>query len=69
VSRNIDLWIGSVLAVVALVMALLQTDWIPNGLGVGPNQPYLDRRGRDRLLWVRSSAPTALIAYLVPFLS
>jgi D-xylose transport system permease protein len=40
VSRNIDLSIGSVLAVVALVMALLQTDWIPNGLGVGLNQPY-----------------------------
>ena len=40
VSRNIDLSIGSILAVVALVMALLQTDWIPNGLGVGLNQPY-----------------------------
>ena len=40
VSRNIDLSIGSVLAVVALVMALLQTDWIPNVLGVGLNQPY-----------------------------
>jgi D-xylose transport system permease protein len=40
VSRNIDLSIGSILAVVALVMALLQTDWIPNGLGVGLEQPY-----------------------------
>jgi D-xylose transport system permease protein len=40
VSRNIDLSIGSILAVVALVMALLQTDWIPNGLGVALNQPY-----------------------------
>jgi D-xylose transport system permease protein len=40
VSRNIDLSIGSILAVVALVMALLQTDWIPNVLGVGLNQPY-----------------------------
>jgi D-xylose transport system permease protein len=40
VSRNIDLSIGSILAVVALVMALLQTEWIPNGLGVGLNQPY-----------------------------
>ena len=40
VSRNIDLSIGSILAVVALVMALLQTEWIPDGLGVGLNQPY-----------------------------
>jgi D-xylose transport system permease protein len=40
VSRNIDLSIGSILAVVALVMGLLQTEWIPNGLGVGLNQPY-----------------------------
>ncbi len=41
VSRNIDLSIGSILAVVALIMALLQTEWIPNGLGVGLNQPYI----------------------------
>jgi D-xylose transport system permease protein len=41
VSRNIDLSVGSVLAITALVMALLQTDWIPNGLGVGLNQPYI----------------------------
>jgi len=40
VSRNIDLSIGSILAVVALVMALIQTQWIPNGLGVGLEQPY-----------------------------
>ena len=40
VSRNIDLSIGSILAVVALVMALLQTEWIPDGLGVGLNQPW-----------------------------
>jgi D-xylose transport system permease protein len=40
VSRNIDLSIGSILAVVALVMGLLQTEWIPHGLGVGLNQPY-----------------------------
>src|SRR5580765_5034216 len=39
VSRNIDLSIGSILAVVALIMALLQTQWIPNGLGVGLEQP------------------------------
>jgi D-xylose transport system permease protein len=40
VSRNIDLSIGSILAVVALVMGLLQTEWIPQGLGLGLNQPY-----------------------------
>lgn len=41
VSRNIDLSIGSILAVTALVMGLLQTEWIPNGLGVGLHQPYI----------------------------
>ena len=41
VSRNIDLSIGSILAVVALIMGLLQTEWIPIGLGVGLNQPYI----------------------------
>ena len=41
VSRNIDLSVGSILAVTALVMALLQTDWIPNVLGLGLNQPYI----------------------------
>src|SRR6185295_1008723 len=41
VSRNIDLSVGSILAITALVMALLQTDWIPNVLGVGLNQPYI----------------------------
>jgi D-xylose transport system permease protein len=41
VSRNIDLSIGSILAVTALVMGLLQTEWIPNGLGLGLNQPYI----------------------------
>jgi D-xylose transport system permease protein len=40
VSRNIDLSIGSILAVTALVMGLLQTEWIPNTLGLGLNQPY-----------------------------
>src|SRR6476661_9948368 len=32
VSRNIDLSVGSILAVTALIMGLLQTEWIPNGL-------------------------------------
>ena len=41
VSRNIDLSIGSILAVVALVMGLLQTEWIPHTLGLGLNQPYI----------------------------
>jgi D-xylose transport system permease protein len=40
VSRNIDLSIGSILAVVALVMGLAQTEWIPHDLGLGLNQPY-----------------------------
>jgi D-xylose transport system permease protein len=41
VSRNIDLSIGSILAVTALVMGLVQTEWIPNGLGLGLSQPYI----------------------------
>ncbi|MEK6192524.1 MAG: sugar ABC transporter permease [Chloroflexota bacterium] len=40
VSRNIDLSIGSVLGFTAMIMALLQTEWIPNGLGLGLGQPY-----------------------------
>ena len=41
VSRNIDLSIGSILAVTALVMGLLQTEVIPNTLGLGLNEPYI----------------------------
>jgi len=41
VSRNIDLSIGSILAVTALVMGLVQTEWIPIDLGLGLNQPYI----------------------------
>ena len=41
VSRNIDLSIGSILAVTALVMGLLQTEWIPNALGLGLNHPFI----------------------------
>jgi D-xylose transport system permease protein len=40
VSRNIDLSIGSTLGFTAMVMGLLQTEWIPDGLGLGLNQPY-----------------------------
>jgi D-xylose transport system permease protein len=40
VSRNIDLSIGSILGFTAMVMALAQSEWIPEGLGLGLNQPY-----------------------------
>jgi D-xylose transport system permease protein len=40
VSRNIDLSIGSILAFTALVMGLLQTQWLPINLGLGLEQPY-----------------------------
>ena len=45
VSRNIDLSIGSILVFTAMVMGLLQTEWIPNVLGPGfdPSVP-VDRR-------------------------
>ncbi len=39
VSRNIDLSIGSILGFTAMVMGLLQADWIPDILGVGLNAP------------------------------
>ena len=40
VSRNIDLSVGSMLGFVGYTMAMLQTDWIPNALGLGFDQPY-----------------------------
>lgn len=40
VSRNIDLSVGSVLTFTGMTMAMIQTDWLPNLLGVGVNQPY-----------------------------
>jgi D-xylose transport system permease protein len=40
VSRNIDLSVGSILVFVAMFMALLQADWIPNVFGLGLDQPY-----------------------------
>ena len=40
VSRNIDLSVGSILVFTALVMGLLQTEWLPNTLGLGLEQPY-----------------------------
>ena len=40
VSRNIDLSIGSMLGFVGYTMAMLQSDWLPKGLGLGFEQPY-----------------------------
>lgn len=40
VSRNIDLSVGSMLGVIGMVMALFQAEWLPNGLGLGFDQPY-----------------------------
>ena len=40
VSRNIDLSVGSIVVFTAMFMALLQTEWIPNTLGLGLDQPY-----------------------------
>jgi D-xylose transport system permease protein len=41
VSRNIDLSVGSMVAVIGTVMALLMTQWIPNDLGMGVDQPWI----------------------------
>ena len=41
VSRNIDLSIGSILVLTALVMGLLQAEWIPNALGPDFDRSYL----------------------------
>jgi D-xylose transport system permease protein len=40
VSRNIDLSVGSVMAVIGMAMALLQARIIPTQLGLGFEQPY-----------------------------
>ena len=40
VSRNIDLSVGSIVGVVAMVYALLQTDWLP-ALGLGLDNPIM----------------------------
>ena len=40
VSRNIDLSVGSVLTLTAMTMAMLQTEWLPNLLGIAVNEPY-----------------------------
>jgi len=41
VSRNIDLSIGSMLGFVGYTMAMVQSEWLPKGLGLGFEQPYL----------------------------
>src|SRR6266487_1423920 len=40
VSRNIDLSVGSLLGFLGYTMAMVQTQWIPNTLHLGFNQPY-----------------------------
>ncbi len=40
VSRNIDLSVGSVLGFTAMTMAMIQTEWLPDLLGVGVNWPF-----------------------------
>src|SRR6266545_107331 len=40
VSRNIDLSVGSMLGFLGYTMAMVQTQWIPNALHLGFNQPY-----------------------------
>ncbi len=41
VSRNIDLSVGSVLAFVGYTMAMAQTQWLPNALGLGLGHPAI----------------------------
>ena len=41
VSRNIDLSIGSILVFAAMIMGLLQTEWIPTILGPGFDRSFL----------------------------
>ncbi len=41
VSRNIDLSVGSVLTFTAMTMAMIQTEWLPDLLGVSVNAPYV----------------------------
>ena len=40
VSRNIDLSVGSIVGVVAMVYALLQTEWLP-AIGLGSDNPFM----------------------------
>ena len=40
VSRNIDLSVGSLVGLIAMVYALLMTDWLPDDLGIGVDFPF-----------------------------
>jgi D-xylose transport system permease protein len=40
VSRNIDLSVGSLVGLIAMMYALLMTDWLPNVLGMGADFPF-----------------------------
>jgi D-xylose transport system permease protein len=40
VSRNIDLSVGSLVGLIAMMYALLMTDWMPNVLGIGADFPF-----------------------------
>ena len=41
VSRNIDLSVGSLEGVIAMMFAKLMTDWLPNVLGIGVDNPLM----------------------------
>lgn len=41
VSRNIDLSVGSTVGVVAMVYALLMTDWLPHVVGISVDNPFM----------------------------
>ena len=58
VSRNIDLSVGSLVGLIAMVYALLMTDWLPDVLGLGRGLPVpLGHRPRPRASrWARPSA-------------
>jgi D-xylose transport system permease protein len=40
VSRNIDLSVGSLVGIIAMMYALAMTDWLPNILGLGVDFPF-----------------------------
>ena len=41
VSRNIDLSVGSMLGFLGYTMAMIQSQWLPNDLGLGHEQPFI----------------------------
>ena len=56
VSRNIDLSVGSLLGFIGYTMAMVQTDWLPDVLGIGLRRAVqLGHRPRRRASpWARS---------------